>query len=112
MARDHKREIGQLEDARAATMKGCQIRRVGIFRRTICRPPQMRAGHNTSRDANQCGDILRSVARSLEQLDGRRKDIAFGGATYPRVSLIDRPVIVKTCMREEGGIKSMVGMMV
>src|SRR5262245_60612601 len=108
MARDDERQVGECEDAGAAAVEGHRVSRVGIFGRAIRRPPEMRAGGDTSGSADEGGDILRGVAGSLKQENRRGERVALGRAARPDVTLVDSPVVVEAGIGEEGGVEGMV----
>ena len=61
---------------------------------------------------HQCGDVLHRVTGGLQQLHRRRHRVPLRRPIDPDVVLVDRPVIVKPGVGEEGGVQGVIGMMV
>ena len=81
-------------------MELSQVRGERIFLRPICGPPQMRKGNHAISCTNQRRNVLRRMARRLDELDGGRELKAFRRPILPDIIFVNSPAVVKTRIRK------------
>ncbi|CAN5915898.1 hypothetical protein BH23ACT10_BH23ACT10_08070 [soil metagenome] len=84
---------------------------VRVFSRPVRVPPQVCQRHQTIGSANQGRDVLRRVARGLDELDRRRQARSFGGPIRPLVAVVDRPEVMHPCRWEQRDVHRVIRVM-